>query len=58
MNNHFLITLNYEIAFRIKLFSFGQMVAKIFEAMLDKISLRKFWQPDDEDKNFRLKFIS
>jgi len=46
------------MAFKIKLFSFEQMIAKIFEAILDKISLIKFWQSDAEDKNFRKKFIS
>jgi hypothetical protein len=31
------------------------MIAKIFEAILGRISLRKFWQSDGEDKNFRQK---
>lgn len=41
--------------FEIKLFSFVQMSAKFFEAMLDKTSLRKIWRADGEDKNFRQK---
>jgi len=34
------------------------MIAKILETMLDKISLRKFWQSDDEDKNLDKNCIS
>lgn len=48
-------TLNYEMLFKIKLFSFVQMVLKIFKAMLDITSLRKFSKADAEDKNFRQK---
>jgi hypothetical protein len=41
--------------FEIKSFSFSQMTAKIFEAILNKISLIKFWRADGRDKNFRQK---
>ena len=48
-------TLNYQRLFEIKCFSFEQMIVKIFETILDRISLRKFWQSDAEDKHFRQK---
>lgn len=41
--------------FEIKLFSFVEMFANTFEAILDRISLKKCWQVDTEDKNFRQK---